>query len=307
MSTPLEEKAAAAVARRKQNEGGQAERQSLQSMISAPWVTEQIQKQLGPGYDAGSYIRSVVNAVKAAPQLAECDPATVFGGMFTAAQLHLEIGGGIGQSWLIPRQSWKDRDNAFGGWQASLQIGYKGLIKLAYNTGLVIAADTEIVRVGDRFQRGMNSERGKFFDLEYGAEHENLEQPLMGVIGTFWARGAHRPVWRYLTIDEIERRRPDHTKEQTNSRGTYIPNTPWKTDYVAMCEKTALINVLKFAPQSPHLSLAMNIDDQVLLSPPETPNEVRLHRDGEKPEIIDLEAKAAEEAKAATQAEAQRP
>lgn len=290
----LTSQAAASVAKRKDAE----QRPSLQAQITQPWVTEQIQKQLGPGFDAGSYVRSVVNSIKATPQLELCDPASVFGGMFTAAQLHLEIAGGLGQSWLIPRQSWKDRENPYQGWQATLQIGYQGLIRLAYNTGLVVAADTEIVRVGDRFQRGANSERGKFYDLEYGADHENLDTPLMGVIGMFWARGAHRPVWRYLTIEEIERRRPDHTKEQTNARGTYVPNTPWKTDYQAMCEKTALINVLKFAPKSPHLALALSADEQALTATAEAPNEVKLQREGEKPEVIDLEAQRAEAAQA---------
>jgi recombination protein RecT len=296
----IADRAAAAVAARKQNEGEVQKAPTLQAQITAPWVTEQIQKQLGPGYDAGSYVRSVVNAIKASPDLNRCDPATVFGGMFMAAQMHLEIGGGLGQSWLIPRKS---RSNEQFGWEASFQIGYQGLLKLAYNTGLVVAADTEIVRVGDRFQRGANSERGKFYDLEYGAEHENFDQPLMGVIGMFWARGAGRPVWRYLTIDEIERRRPDHTKQQTVRSGarageTYIPNTPWKTDYVAMCEKTALIHVLKFAPKSPHLSLALSADDQALAVTAEAPNEMRLQRDGEKPEIVDLDATRAEAEKA---------
>jgi len=290
----LADRAAEAVATRKQNETEKSAAPTLQQMITQPWVTEQVQKQLGPGFDAGSYVRSVVNAIKSSPDLSRCDPATVFGGMFTAAQMHLEIGGGLGQSWLIPR---KARNNSYG-WEASFQIGYQGLLKLAYNTGLVVAADTEIVRVGDKFKRGANSERGKFYDLDYGAEHENLDQPLMGVIGMFWARGANRPVWRYLTIEEIERRRPDHTKEQRNDRGSYIPNTPWKSDYVAMCEKTAMIHALKFAPKSPHLALALSADDQALATTAEAPNEVQMKRDGEKPEIVDLESTREEAAKA---------
>ncbi|AYD87392.1 RecT-like DNA pairing protein [Microbacterium phage ValentiniPuff] len=290
----LTDRAAAAVAQRKQGETATAAAPSIQQMLTQSWVVEQVQKQLGPGFDAGSYVRSVVSAIKNSPDLERCDPATIFGGMFTAAQMHLEIGGGLGQSWLIPRRNNKSEY----GWEASFQIGYQGLLKLAYNTGILIAADTEIVRVGDKFQRGANSERGKFYDLEYGAEHENLDTPLMGVIGMFWTRGAHRPVWRYLTIDEIERRRPDHTKEQTGSRGTYVPNTPWKTDYQAMCEKTAMIHTLKWAPKSPHLALALNIDNQALSTQAEAPDEVKLHRDGEKPETIDLTATRDEAAKA---------
>lgn len=299
----LADKAAAAVAQRNATTQQQVEKPTLAAQLNAPWVTEQVQKQLGPGFDAGSYVRSVISAVKAAPQLGDCDPGTVFGAMFTAAQLHLEIGSGLGQAWIIPRQEWKNRNDPkkYFGWQASLQIGYQGLLKLAYNTGLVTGVDTEIVRVGDKFKRGANSERGKFYDLEYGADHENPETQIMGIIGMFWVRGSSRPVWRYLTIDEIERRRPEHTKERDGQNGPYVPAGPWKSDYQAMAEKTAVIHALKFAPKTPHLALAMSVDDMALTVAPEAPSEVRLEREGQKPEIVNLDEAAADAAAEARQ------
>jgi phage RecT family recombinase len=185
---------------------------SLQAQITAPWVQEQLQKQLGPSYDAGVFLRSVVNCIKAAPELEKCDPATIFGGMFTAAQLRLELGAALGQAYLIPRQTWSKRDNEFGGMEASFQVGYKGLLALAYRTGVITGANAELVMVGDTFKRGSNSERGQFYDLDYGAEHDEPNTPIMGVLGMFWVRGTERPTWRYLTIDQVERRRPDHER-----------------------------------------------------------------------------------------------
>jgi recombination protein RecT len=274
----LADAASAAVAKRDEQAGEQPRPPSLQAQISAPWVQEQIQKQLGPGYDAGVFLRSVVNAIKSAPDLEQCDPASVFGGMFTAAQLRLEIGNALGQAFLIPRQN---RKNERYGWEASFQIGYKGLLALAYRTGVITGANAELVRVGDTFKRASSSERGPFYDLDYGAEHDNPETAIMGVIGFFWVRGSERPVWRYLTIDQVEERRPGFTREKWHKG-------PWATAYPEMVEKTGLINALRFAPKSAHLALATAVDDTVLTAVRERPEEVTAKKDGQNPDVLAL-------------------
>lgn len=271
MPQSLTDRAAQSVEKRNQQS---AERPSLQSLISQQWVTDEVQKQLGPKRDAGVFLRSVVNQIKAAPDLNKCDPATVFGGMFTAAQLDLEIGTALGQCFLIPRQTYSKRENDYDGMEASFQIGYKGLLALTYRTGMITGAASELVMVGDRFKRGSNSERGPFYDLEYGAEHDDPDAQIMGVLGMFWVRGTERPTWRYLTLDQVEERRPKHTKEQTGRNGTYVPNTPWKTNYREMVEKTGLINGLRFAPRSAHLALAMAVDETTLTATREAPREI---------------------------------
>lgn len=272
-------KQASAATKQAPGEGAPDEQEpTLQQLITAPWVTEQIQKQLGPGYDAGVFVRSVVNSVKASPDLALCDPATVFGGMFTAAQLRLEIGAGIGQAFLIPR---RNRSNERYGWEASFQIGYPGLLALAYRSGVVTGANAELVMVGDRFKRASSSERGPYYDLDYGPEHDDPDAAVMGVIGLFWTRGSERPVWRYLTVDQVEERRPGYTRESYHKG-------PWKTNYRAMVEKTGLINVLKFAPKSAHLNLATAVDEAVLTATREAPDEIKAKRDGENPETLEL-------------------
>lgn len=264
-----------------------ADRPTVQQWLAQPWVLDEVQKQLGPGYDAGVYVRSVVSSIKAAPDLNNCDPATIFGGLFTAAQLHLEIGSGLGQAYLIPRKNSKlERDgDQYGGWQASFQIGYPGLIALAYRSGVIEGADAELVMVGDRFKRGANSERGKFFDHEYGPEHDNPGTPIMGVLGMFWTRNASKPVWRYLTLEQVEERRPNYTRDSWHKG-------PWVTNYPQMVEKTGLINGLRFAPKSAHLALAMSMDDAVLSARREAPDEVTAKHEDRKAETVSLASAA---------------
>lgn len=218
--------------------------------LNQGWVTEQIQRQLGPGVDGAAFVRSVITAIGNAPDLARCTPDSVYGAMFLAAQLRLQIGGGLGQSYIIPRT---DR-NSPTGWSASLQLGYPGLLKLAYNTAQITNVDTIVVREGDRFRKGANSERGKFFDLQFGEHADDPEAKVLGIIALMWVRGGTKPVWRYMTREQIEARRPDYTKTDRHKG-------PWATDWTPMGEKTVLRELLKFAPKSAELALAMTADE----------------------------------------------
>lgn len=273
----LDQKAANAVAQQKHAQG---QGPSLQQFLNQPWVGEQIQRQLGARGDGNAFVRSILTAIQNAPDLAQCEPTTVLGGMFLAAQLNLEVGAGLGQAFLIPRRDKKSKT----GWTASLQLGYPGLIKLASNSGQVVGFDTIVVREGDRFTKGASSERGKFFDMEYGARNEDPTAQIQRVIGLVWLQGSPRPQWRDLTIDQIEARRPDYTKEQQGQNGAYVPNTPWRDHYAAMCEKTAMIEALRFVPKSSALQLAIASDDQVLTKTER--GDLTLRREDARPEAL---------------------
>jgi recombination protein RecT len=255
MNNGLAQKAAANAVQRQEGEG---KAPSIPSLLNARWLAEQLQRQMGgTPEEAQSFVRSVITATKAAPDLLRCDPETIYGGMFAAAQLGLPIGGGLKQAYLIPR---KDR-NSPTGWSASFQVGYPGLIKLAANSGLVVGVDTIRVMKGDRFRQGATSERGKFFDLSFGDDHDSTDDnDIVGVIGMVYQLNRKEPRWVYMSRRQVERRRPDFTKEQTGQNGPYIPNTPWKTDWGAMAEKTVVIEALKFAPKSEKLQLAVTMD-----------------------------------------------
>jgi recombination protein RecT len=256
MNNGLAQKAAANAVQRQEGEG---KAPSIPSLLNARWLAEQLQRQMGgTPEEAQSFVRSVITATKAAPDLLRCDPETIYGGMFAAAQLGLPIGGGLKQAYLIPR---KDR-NSPTGWSASFQVGYPGLIKLAANSGLVVGVDTIRVMKGDRFRQGATSERGKFFDLSFGDDHDSTDDnDIVGVIGMVYQLNRKEPRWVYMSRRQVERRRPDFTKEQTGQNGPYIPNTPWKTDWGAMAEKTVVIEALKFAPKSEKLQLAVTMDE----------------------------------------------
>jgi recombination protein RecT len=49
---------------------------------------------------ADKFLQTALNEIRRVPQLGECDPKTLIGGIMTAGQLGLEIGGLLGQFYL---------------------------------------------------------------------------------------------------------------------------------------------------------------------------------------------------------------
>ena len=74
------------------------------------------------------FTRMALTAVSVNPKLAECTPRSFMGALMNAAQLGLEPNTPLGQAYLIP---FKNK----GVMEVQFQIGYKGLIDLAYRSG----------------------------------------------------------------------------------------------------------------------------------------------------------------------------
>jgi phage RecT family recombinase len=79
------------------------------------------------------------------PQLNQCSPASLISAIVDAGRLGLEVDHNLGRAYLVPRRD-KER-----GLEATLIVGYKGLLDLAYRSGMVAAIDTAAVYEGDKF------------------------------------------------------------------------------------------------------------------------------------------------------------
>ena len=88
------------------------------------------------------------------PGLWTCDPMTIVRAIAEAGQLGLEPTGIMGGAYLVPR-----------GGQATLLVGYRGLVILAMRSGLVQRVEARVVREKDEF------------DYAYGLEPYLLHKP----------------------------------------------------------------------------------------------------------------------------------
>ncbi len=86
------------------------------------------------------FTRIVLTAIRNNQKLAQCDKGSFFAAVMSSAQLGLEPNTPLGQAYLIPY-----------GNECQFQIGYKGLIDLAYRSGEVSIIQAQTVYEKDEF------------------------------------------------------------------------------------------------------------------------------------------------------------
>lgn len=207
-----------------------------------------IEAQLAGALNSGAFVRAALSSIQKDEKLQMASPESVLGAIMLAAQLKLEIGSALGHFYLTPRQeSYKDANNNWQKkWVCLPIIGYQGLIELAYRTGRIEKIETLLVREGDKFDHGANSERGRFFDWK-PADYEET-RPWTGGVVTAKILGAGT-IWAYMPKEKVLSRRPART-----DRG------PWIDHEEEMAKKTLVREVSPYLPKSTDLGRAIEAD-----------------------------------------------
>lgn len=190
------------------------------------------------------FTRMVLSAMSTTPKLIECTPNSFLGAMMQAAQLGVEPNTPLGQAYLIP---YKNK----GTLECQFQLGYKGLIDLAYRSGQVKDIQAHEVYENDEFE------------YELGLEAKLRHKPAMKDRGTVVAYYAvfHTKDGGYgfevMSVDDIR----SHAKKYGQSfNSTY---SPWSHNFDEMAKKTVLKKCLKYAPLKTEFVRAMNADGTI--------------------------------------------
>ena len=173
------------------------------------------------------FTRITMSALSANPKLQECSPQSFLGAMMTAAQLGLEPNTPLGQAYLIPFRN-------HGRMECQFQLGYKGLIDLAYRSGEVSIIQAHTVCENDEFQY----ELGLDPTLRHIPAKKNRGTPVAYYAMFKTKDGGYG--FQVMTLDEINA----HARKYSKSFG----NGPWQTNFDEMAKKTVLKKVLKYAP-----------------------------------------------------------
>lgn len=173
------------------------------------------------------FTRITLSALSTNPKLKECTPNSFLGAMMTAAQLGLEPNTPLGQAYLIPFRN-------HGMMECQFQLGYKGLIDLAYRSGEVSIIQAHTVYANDEF------------DYALGLEPKLEHKPAMrdrGEAVAYYAMFRTKDGgygFQVMSVDEIRR----HAQRYSKAYGS----GPWQTNFDEMAKKTVLKRVLKYAP-----------------------------------------------------------
>ena len=146
-----------------------------------------------------------------------------------AAQLGVEPNTPLGQAYLIPF-----RNNKLGRMECQFQLGYKGLIDLAYRSGEISSIQAQVVYQNDTF------------DFAFGLEPRLEHVPARADRGTpthVYAIFRTKDGGYGFEVMSVEDARV-HAKKYSKSSTT----GPWVTNFEEMAKKTVLKKVLKYAP-----------------------------------------------------------
>ena len=190
------------------------------------------------------FTRITLSALSSNPDLQGTTPASFLGAMMTAAQLGLEPNTPLGQAYLIP---YKNK----GTLECQFQLGYRGMIDLAYRSGEVQIIQAHIVYANDKF------------DFSFGIDPKLNHVPALG------ERGEATHVYAMfrtkdggygfdvMTIDDVRRHAAKYSKSYNSSY------SPWNTNFEEMAKKTVLKRVLKYAPLKSDFARAVAADGSI--------------------------------------------
>lgn len=189
----------------------------------------EIKKALPSVITPERFTRIVLSAISANPNLANCTPASFLGAMMTSAQLGLEVNTPLGQAYVLPYSN-------KGTLEAQFQLGYKGLIDLAYRSGEVESIQAHVVYENDTFE----CEYGLDPKLSHKPADRERGEPIK-VYAVFRTKSGGYG-FEVMSIEDVKKHAAKYSKSYSSGF------SPWKTNFEEMAKKTVLKRVLKYAP-----------------------------------------------------------
>lgn len=203
------------------------EQKTMQQYIKS--MEGEIAKALPSVITPERFTRIVLSAISVNPKLGQCTPRSFLGAMMTSAQLGLEVNTPLGQAYVLPYMN-------KGELEAQFQLGYKGLIDLAYRSGEVEVIQAHIVYANDEFT------------CEYGLEPKLTHKPAdkdrgepIKVYAVFKTKSGGYG-FEVMSMEDVRK----HAAKYSKAYGSSF--SPWKTSFEEMAKKTVLKRVLKYAP-----------------------------------------------------------
>ena len=190
------------------------------------------------------FTRITLSALSSNPKLAETTPQSFLAAMMTAAQLGVEPNTPLGQAYLLPY-----RNN--GKLECQFQLGYKGLIDLAYRSGEISVIQAHTVYENDEFEY----EFGLEAKLRHKPAKDNRGEPAYFYAVFKTKDGGYG--FEVMSVEDVR----NHAKKYSKAYSSGY--SPWTTNFEEMAKKTVLKRVLKYAPLKSDFARAVSTDETI--------------------------------------------
>ena len=172
----------------------------------------ELQKLLGSALTVEQFETAAMTYLRLQPKLYECNPLSVVGGLRLGAQLGLALGP-LGHFYLVPFKG-----------EAVFILGYRGMVELAYRSGLVKDVKAALVHEGDSFT------------FTYGTTPQLHHTPS--------GPPAEREVTHVYAVARLK-------------------SGPWETHWPDMALKTAARRLQRWLPQTAQMAQASEQDETI--------------------------------------------
>jgi len=232
-------------------------RKDVRALLNSQQFLEQIKQAVPSHISADIMVRVATTTIQKTPDLLECDQTSLLGSVIECAQLGLMPDGVLGEAYLVPYDNTQK-----GRKECHLQIGYRGLIKLARQSGLVAYVVAEPVYKCDDFEVLYAPER----TIKHVPDLENAERGMLPERGTQGVpnyipvgfRGVYALVkyktgeidYEYLPLHRVEKIRAGAKTQKV-----------WLAHWTEMARKSAIRALGKRLPLTTDFMRASNLDD----------------------------------------------
>lgn len=203
-----------------------------------------IESKLLNNIDFEKFQNKAINVFNSNDDFKHCEVMSFINAMVECTSLNLEPNSVLGQAYLVPV---KFEDS----YKVELQIGYKGMIELAYRSGKIKNLYANEVKSNDEFY------------IDYGLEQKLVHRPcLVGdrgdVIGYYAVYHLEPRGYNFLfmSVNEVK----EHSNKYLSSFGSSL----WEREFDAMARKTVIKKLLKYAPLSVEVQEAFLKDEFTL-------------------------------------------
>jgi len=208
----------------------------------------EIKKAVGQTMTPERFSRIALSLFNGNPQFWEADTTSFLSALMQSAQCGLEPNTVLGEAYVIPYKN--NKQNIV---EVNFQVGYKGILKMALNTGDYEAIYAHEVREGDEFSYS--------YGLHKDLVHKPADVPSTKVTHYYAVYklkngGFDFVVWSRERIDQHAR---DFSKNYT-FKGEINKNSVWYKNFDSMAKKTVLLDVLKYAPKTVEMAKALDLD-----------------------------------------------
>jgi recombination protein RecT len=176
-------------------------------------------------------MRAIFNALKTTPELLACEPRSVVTSAAQLCAIGLEPNSPMSLAYLVPFKNTKKNRT-----DCQSIIGYRGYLRLAFNSGELSDIYAECVYKNDIFERTLGTDR-KLHHIPFEGDDRGA---LTGVYAVAVMKSGFK-TFTYLPKGEVEK-----IKKMSQVQG----DGPWNTWEDQMWQKTAIRRLSKYMPLS---------------------------------------------------------